>query len=112
TGYGAQVVRSFEEAGHAVLNGSDSIVLARDKVRSLQVLARAGVPVPRTVSMRTLTGLDAALALVGGCPAIVKLQAGTQGVGTMIAETSQSVYSLLETFCAMGQDIVFQDYVR
>ncbi len=112
TGYGAQVVKSFEEAGHAVLNGAEAIVLARDKVRSLQVLARAGVPVPRTVSMRTLTGLDAALALVGGCPAIVKLQAGTQGVGTMLADTEQALYALCETLWAMGQQIVLQEFVR
>src|SRR6185369_16994606 len=48
----------------------------------------------------------------GGCPAIVKLQQGTQGIGTMIAETSQAVHALLETFWAMGQDIVLQEYVR
>ena len=54
----------------------------------------------------------AALGLVGGCPAIVKLQQGTQGIGTMIAETPQAVHSLLETFWAMGQDIVLQEYIR
>ena len=50
--------------------------------------------------------------IVGGCPAIVKLQQGTQGIGTMIAETPQAVASLLETLWAMGQDIVLQEYIR
>jgi len=49
---------------------------------------------------------------VGGCPVIVKLQQGTQGIGTMIAETPQAVGSLLETLWAMGQDIILQEYIR
>ncbi|MFO1533297.1 MAG: RimK family alpha-L-glutamate ligase, partial [Thermoplasmatota archaeon] len=51
-------------------------------------------------------------ALVGGCPAIVKLQAGTQGVGTMLADTEQALYALCETLWAMGQQIVLQEFVR
>lgn len=43
---------------------------------------------------------------------IVKLQQGSQGIGTMIAETPQAVTSLLETFWAMGQDIVIQEYLK
>ena len=66
---------------------------------------------PTTVCARSPAGVDAALELVGGCPAIVKLQQGTQGIGTMIAETPQAVHSLLETLWAMGQDIVLQEYI-
>ena len=41
----------------------------------------------------------------------MKLQQGTQGIGTMIAETPQAVTSLLETLWAMGQDIILQEYI-
>lgn len=112
TNYGLAVVRQFDLMGVPVLNGAVSISRSRDKLRALQLLTRRNIDVPITVCARSPAGVEAALALVGGCPAIVKLQQGTQGIGTMIAETSQAVHSLLETFWAMGQDIVLQEYVR
>jgi ribosomal protein S6--L-glutamate ligase len=112
TNYGLAVVRQFDLMGVPVLNGAVSIARSRDKLRALQLLTRRKLDVPITVCARSPAGVDAALALVGGCPAIVKLQQGTQGIGTMIAETPQAVHSLLETLWAMGQDIVLQEYVR
>jgi ribosomal protein S6--L-glutamate ligase len=112
TNYGLAVVRQFDLMGVPVLNGAVSIARSRDKLRALQLLTRRNIDVPTTVCARSPAGVEAALELVGGCPAIVKLQQGTQGIGTMIAETPQAVHSLLETFWAMGQDIVLQEYVR
>lgn len=112
TNYGLAVVRQFDLMGVPVLNGAVAIARSRDKLRALQLLTRRNIDVPITVCARSPAGIDAALGLVGGCPAIVKLQQGTQGIGTMIAETSQAVHSLLETLWAMGQDIVLQEYVR
>ena len=112
TNYGLAVVRQFDLMGVPVLNNAASIARSRDKLRALQLLSRAGLDIPTTVCARTPAGLAAALDLVGGSPAIVKLQQGTQGIGTMIADTEQAVHALLETFWAMGQDIVLQEYVR
>lgn len=112
TNYGLAVVRQFDLMGVPVLNGAVAIARSRDKLRALQLLTRRSIDIPTTVCARSPAGIDAALAQVGGCPAIVKLQQGTQGIGTMIAETSQAVHSLLETLWAMGQDIVLQEYVR
>lgn len=112
TNYGLAVVRQFDLMGIPVLNGAVAIARSRDKLRALQLLTRRNIDVPTTVCARSPAGVDAALAMVGGCPAIVKLQQGTQGIGTMIAETTQAVHSLLETLWAMGQDIVLQEYIR
>jgi len=112
TNYGLAVVRQFDLMGVPVLNGAVAIARSRDKLRALQLLTRRNIDVPTTVCARTPAGIEAALSLVGGCPAIVKLQQGTQGIGTMIAETSQAVHSLLETLWAIKQDIVLQKYVR
>lgn len=112
TNYGLAVVRQFDLMGVPVLNGAVAIARSRDKLRALQLLTRHNIDIPTTVCARSPASIDAALQLVGGCPAIVKLQQGTQGIGTMIAETSQAVHSLLETLWAMGQDIVLQEYVR
>src|SRR5262245_60038721 len=112
TSYGLAVVRQFDLMGVPVLNSAVAIARSRDKLRALQLLARAKLDVPTTVCARSPIGLERALELVRGCPAIVKLQQGTQGIGTMIADTQQSAHALLETFWAMGQDIVLQEYVK
>jgi ribosomal protein S6--L-glutamate ligase len=112
TNYGLAVVRQFDMMGVPVLNGAVSIARSRDKLRALQLLSRKNIDVPVTVCARTPSAVGGALARVGGTPAIVKIQQGTQGIGTMIAETPQAVASLLETLWAMGQDIVLQEYIR
>jgi ribosomal protein S6--L-glutamate ligase len=110
--YGLTVVRQFDLVGVPVLNGAVAIARSRDKLRALQLLTRKRISVPATVCARSPSAVPEALEMVGGCPAIVKLQQGSQGIGTMIAETPQAVASLLETLWAMGQDIVLQEYIR
>ncbi len=111
TNYGLAVVRQFDMMGIPVLNTAVAIARSRDKLRALQLLTKKDIDVPRTVCARSPESVDLALNLVGGTPAIVKLQQGTQGIGTMIADTPQAVSSLLETLWAMGQDIVLQEYI-
>src|SRR4029077_11947999 len=111
TNYGLAVVRQFDMMGVPVLNTAVAIARSRDKLRALQLLTKKDIDVPRTVCARTPDSVDLALSFVGGTPAIVKLQQGAQGIGTMIAETPQAVTSLLETLWAMGQDIILQEYI-
>ncbi len=111
TNYGLVVVRQFDMMGVPVLNTAVAIARSRDKLRAMQLLTRKDIDVPTTVCARTPDAVEFALSLVGGTPAIVKLQQGTQGIGTMIAETPQAVSSLLETLWAMGQDIILQEYI-
>jgi ribosomal protein S6--L-glutamate ligase len=112
TRYALSVLRELEENGAVLLNGAYAVAISRDKVRSLQLLARERIAVPRTVCMRNLAGLEATLDLVGGCPAIVKLPHGAQGIGTMLVESEGALLALLETLWAMGQEVVLQEYVR
>jgi ribosomal protein S6--L-glutamate ligase len=111
TNYGLAVVRQFDMMGVPVLNTAVAIARSRDKLRALQLLTKKDIDVPTTVCARTPDSVDLALSFVGGVPAIVKLQQGAQGIGTMIAETPQAVTSLLETLWAMGQDIILQEYI-
>ena len=111
TNYGLAVVRQFDMMGVPVLNTAIAIARSRDKLRAMQLLTRKNIDVPTTVCARTPDAVPVALGLIGGTPAIVKLQQGTQGIGTMIAETPQAVSSLLETLWAMGQDIILQEYI-
>lgn len=111
TNYGLAVVRQFDMMGVPVLNTAVAIARSRDKLRAMQLLTRKDIDVPRTVCARTPNSVEIALSFIGGTPAIVKLQQGAQGIGTMIAETPQAVTSLLETLWAMGQDIILQEYI-
>jgi ribosomal protein S6--L-glutamate ligase len=111
TNYGLAVVRQFDMMGVPVLNTAVAIARSRDKLRAIQLLTKKDIDVPKTVCARTPDSVEMALSFVGGTPAIVKLQQGAQGIGTMIAETPQAVTSLLETLWAMGQDIILQEYI-
>jgi len=111
TNYGLAVVRQFDMMGVPVLNTAVAIARSRDKLRAMQLLTKKDIDVPTTVCARTPGSVELALSAIGGAPAIVKLQQGTQGIGTMIAETPQAVTSLLETLWAMGQDIILQEYI-
>src|SRR5579863_7739139 len=111
TNCGLAVVRQFDMMGVPVLNTAVAIARSRDKLRAMQLLTKRDIDVPKTVCARTPDSVDLALSFIGGTPAIVKLQQGAQGIGTMIAETPQAVTSLLETLWAMGQDIILQEYI-
>lgn len=111
TPYTVALVRQLEAQGALALNGAIGIEAARDKLRCLQALARAGVPVPRTLVLAKKKHLDATLSEVG-LPAIVKLLSGTQGIGVMIAESDEALRTLLETLWGMRQDSIVQRFVR
>lgn len=111
TRYGLAVVQQFRMMGVPVLNDATAIAHARDKLRCLQLLARSGVPVPRTVMMRGREDLDRAVEAVGGLPVIVKLLQGTQGVGVMLAHSRQELQTLLDTMWNLEQEILVQEFV-
>lgn len=111
TQYGLAVVRQFDMMGVPVLNHAVAIARSRDKLRAMQLLTRKDLDIPITVCTKTSAHIDAALALVGGPPAIVKLHQGTQGIGVMLCETRQAVESTLEAFWTLGQDIILQEFV-
>ncbi len=112
THYGLAVVNHFQMMGVPVVNGAQGIAQSRDKLRALQVLASHGIDVPRTVMARDRQNIRALLEEVGGLPAIIKLLRGTQGVGVMIASSLPEVQSILDTFSALDQDIVLQEFVK
>jgi ribosomal protein S6--L-glutamate ligase len=111
TSYGLAVVRQFDMMGVPVLNHSVAIARSRDKLRAMQLLTKRDLDIPTTVCTKSTAYLDAALLMVDGPPAIVKLHQGTQGIGVMLAETRQSVESTLEAFWTLGQDIILQEFV-
>ncbi len=110
--YGLSVVSQLELMGVPVLNGAYGIGASRNKMRSLQLLAAAGVPVPRTVMASDATGIKQMVKLVGGVPVLVKLLSGNERSGAMICESMQSLEAALEAILGLGHDIVVQQYLR
>ena len=111
TEHGLAVVNQFDMMGVPLVNNSQPIARSRDKLRSLQLLARADVGIPRTVMARHPSQVHRALAIVGGPPAILKLVQGTQGIGVVLAETEQVAQQVLETFWSLGMNILIQEFI-
>jgi ribosomal protein S6--L-glutamate ligase len=112
TFYGTAVVRQFEMMGVFAVNGSEAITRARDKLRSLQILAREGIGLPVTGFAHSTKDIDGLIEIVGGAPLIVKLVEGTQGVGVVLAETKKAAHSVIGAFLQLDANILVQQYVK
>lgn len=112
TEYGLATVNQFDMMGVPLINNSVPIARSRDKLRCLQLLSRHDIDIPRTVMARSPDQIERAIELVGGCPVVLKLLQGTQGVGVLLAETPQQVESLLDTFWGLNQNILIQEFIR
>ena len=112
TFYGTAVVRQFEMMGVFVANESQAISRARDKLRSLQLLARDGVGLPVTGCAHSTKDIDGVINLAGGTPLVVKLIEGTQGVGVILAETKKAAQAVIEAFRGLDANILVQEFIK
>ncbi|MGH8910985.1 MAG: 30S ribosomal protein S6--L-glutamate ligase [Acidimicrobiia bacterium] len=112
TFYGTAVVRHFEMMDVYALVTSQAISRSRDKLRSLQLLARAGVGLPVTGFAHGTQDVDGLLEVVGGAPVIVKLLEGTQGVGVVLAETRKAAESVIGAFRQLDANFLVQEFIK
>ncbi|PKH24320.1 30S ribosomal protein S6--L-glutamate ligase [Enterobacterales bacterium CwR94] len=112
TFYGTAVLRQFEMLGSYPLNESVAITRARDKLRSLQLLARQGIDMPVTGFAHSPDDTRDLIELVGGAPLVVKLVEGTQGIGVVLAETRQAAESVIDAFRGLNAHILVQEYIK
>jgi len=112
TYYGLAVLRQFEMMGAAPLNESVAIGRSRDKFRSLQLLARKDIGLPRTAFAHSVKDTKALMALVGGAPMVVKLLEGTQGRGVVLAETAKAAESVIDAFRELQADFLVQEFIK
>lgn len=112
TFYGTAVLRQFEMCGSYPLNESAAITRTRDKLRSLQLLAREGIDMPVTGFASSPDDTDDLIAMVGGAPLVVKLVEGTQGIGVVLAETRQAAESVIDAFRGLNAHILVQEFIK
>jgi len=115
TRYGTAIVRQLEMQGVYTVSSSLAINRSRDKLRSTQILAKAGVGIPKTVVSRNSADIDDLIDKLGGTPVIIKLARGTHGNGVVLAETKKAAKSVLQAFYLTNEDgtnILLQEFVK
>ena len=115
TRYGCAIVRQLELQGVYTPSSSLAISRARDKLRSMQLLAKTGVGIPKTVFSRNSIDIDSLIEKVGGTPVIIKLARGTHGNGVVLAETKKAAKSVLQAFYLSNEDgtnIMLQEFIE
>ncbi|MEZ4372792.1 MAG: 30S ribosomal protein S6--L-glutamate ligase [Polyangiaceae bacterium] len=112
TFYGLAVLRQFEMIGTYPLNESVAIGRSRDKLRSMQLLARKGIGLPNTTFAHESRFTAEIIETVGGAPVVIKLLEGTQGIGVVLADTPRSAKSVVEAFRGAGVNILVQQFIK
>ena len=112
TRHGSAIVKQFEMNGVFSTARSLGITRARNKVRTLQIMARKGLPIPETLFSINPDNIEDQIRLLGGPPVIIKLQEGTHGLGVILAESKKSAKSIIDTFYKMDTSILLQRYVE
>ena len=112
TFYGTAVVRQFEMMKVFSTVESQALVRSRDKLRSLQVLSRAGLGMPKTVFSNYTKDVSEVIKYVGGAPLVIKLLEGTQGLGVVLAETNNAAESVLEAFNGLQARVIVQEFIK
>lgn len=115
TKYGTAIVRQLEMQGVYSVSSSIAITRSRDKLRSLQLLAKAGVGIPKTVFSRNSTDIDSLMDKLGGTPVIIKLARGTHGNGVVLAESKKAAKSVLQAFYLSNDDgtnVLLQEFIK
>jgi len=112
TKYGTAIVRQFEAQGSFTTASSLAINRSRDKLRAYQVLAKAGVEIPKTVFARESASFEDIVALAGGTPLIIKVARGTHGNGVVLAETPKAAKAVMQAFYVEGVNFLVQEFVK
>lgn len=112
TFYGTAVVRQFEMMKVFTATESQALVRSRDKLRSLQILSRAGLGLPKTAFTNYSKDVKSIIQKVGGAPLVIKLLEGTQGVGVVLAENNNAAESVLEAFNGLRARVIVQEFIK
>ncbi len=111
TMYGSSIVRQFEMQNVFTTTSSIAIVRSRDKLRSMQLLAKAGVGIPKTVFARETADYEGVLEQVGGAPVIIKVARGTHGQGVVLGETRKAALAVMQAFNVENVNFLVQEFV-
>ncbi len=110
--YGSAIIRQFEMMNVFSTTGSLAFIRTRDKLRSMQLLARHDIDIPKTVVASSTDSIDELIAMLGGAPLIVKVAKGSQGIGVMLAETRSAAKAIIQAFYSQKVNILVQEFIE
>lgn len=112
TDYGAAVIRQFELMGVYTATRSEALIMARDKLKCLQILSAGHIAVPKTVIAGMPEAVPRLIDQLGGTPIVVKMLESTHGVGVVLAESRNTAISIIEAFTKLGQPVILQEFIE
>lgn len=112
TDHGAAVIRQFESMGVYSTVASDALLKARDKLTCLQLLAGAGIPVPKTVLPNAMLCYPDIFQTLGNHPQVVKLLNSTQGIGVILSDTAKNTETMIEAFQKLREKVIVQEFIK
>lgn len=112
TRYGGSIVRQFEMQNVFTTTTSIALSRSRDKLRSIQLLAKSGIGIPKTVFARETADFDDVLEQIGGAPVIIKVARGTHGNGVVLAETRKAAKAVMQAFYVEGVSFLVQEFIE
>ena len=108
--YGIYIVQALEAKGVKCLNSYQGLLNCRNKHNTYELLHHNNLPTPKTALAKSSKDLDYMLNILNGFPVIVKLTRGSQGKGVMIADSYNTLKSIIDTMTLLEEDIILQEY--
>lgn len=107
------VMRHFEHQGVAIANSPAAIESVADKLHTLQVLAGAKLPIPKTILGKFPADVDLVERELG-FPVVVKKLRGTRGAGVVLCENRSQFDDLANLLdgATSATDFLFQQYIK
>jgi ribosomal protein S6--L-glutamate ligase len=114
TSFGSAVIRHFGLMGVPTLLTSTALIRSRDKLRTMQMISKSGIGIPKSVFARhpKADGVKSLIKEVGGTPVILKLLEGTHGTGVIKADSVSSAKSAVEAFSGIKKDLIVQEFIE
>ena len=111
--YNLSVLRQLERLNVLTLPNSASIESSKDKFWSAQILAQAGLPIPKTMLARFPVSHELVEKQIG-LPCVIKVVTGSHGAGVYLCETLKQFLDLQELIASLDSknSMIIQEYVK
>jgi len=104
------VLRILEREGKAAINPVDALLNCRNKLETIYLLAKAGLPVPPTVVTEDLYQGYTATKEMG--KVVLKPIQGSRGFGAMMFEDPEQAFQVMRTLLITRNPLYIQKYIE
>lgn len=110
--YQTAVLRHLERLGSLLVNGSEAISNAKDKLYTMQILAQANIPTPRTMLAKDPVNIEYIEKRIG-FPVVVKTLSGMHGKGVYLAENPSNFEQLIDMVMEVNDkaNLIIQEFI-